>query len=243
MCRKCWCTRFRATCRLPPAAARGAAIEIAADNTLFIALGIFSTDGIYRSTTSDACSWTKLNTLTGSGLLTTGYRRIELACAPSDASRVYAMFQSSATSTSPLNIFCSLNKGDTWTAMARPSATAPDPTYDYTRGQAWYGLEAAVSSADANALYVGGIDLWFTSKAGKAKADSVTWDHESAWNVATSSTYYVHADHYAIAFVPTTVASANKTFFAATAGWLTRPMPPSAMPASPSLASVIPAST
>lgn len=102
--------------------------------------------------------------------------------------------------------------------MARPSTTATDPTYDYTRGQAWYGLAAAVSPAGANALYVGEIDLWFTSEAGKAKADSVTWDHESAWNVATSSTYYVHADHYAIAFVPTTVASANKAFFGSDGG-------------------------
>ena len=197
---------------------RVADIEIAADNTLFAAMGIFSTDGIYRSTTGDAGSWTKLNSLTGSGLPTTGYQRIEVACAPSDANRVYALFQSSAAGNPLLNIYRSMDKGDTWVAMARPGATATNPTYDFTRGQAWYDLAAAVSPADANALYVGGIDLWFTDKAGKAKADSIVWDQESAWNVAKSSVYFVHADQHAIAFVPTSVAPANKAFFGSDGG-------------------------
>ena len=197
---------------------RVADIEIAADHTLFVAMGIFSTDGIYRSTTGDAGSWTKLNTLTGSGLPTTGYQRIELACAPSDANRVYALFQSSGTGTPLLNIFRSMDKGTTWATMARPGASATNPTYDFTNGQAWYGLTAAVSPADANALYVGGLDLWFAGDAGKAKADSVTWDHESAWNISPASAYYVHADHHAIAFVPTTVAPANKAFFGSDGG-------------------------
>ena len=203
-----------------PATATGrvADIEIGADNTLFVTMGIFSTDGIYRSATGDAGSWTKLNTLTGSGLPTTGYQRIEVACAPSDANRVYALFQSSATGTPLLNIFRSLDKGDTWVAMARPGATATDPTYDFTRGQSWYDLAAAISPADANALYVGGIDLWFTGNAGKAKADSVKWDQETAWNIAPTSVYYVHADQHAIAFVPTTGAPANKAFFGSDGG-------------------------
>ena len=197
---------------------RVADIEIAADNTLFAALGIFTTDGIYRSTTGDAGSWTNLNSLTGSGLPTTGYQRIELACAPSDANRVYALFQSSDTGTHLLNIFRSLDKGDSWTAMARPGATATNTSFDFTNGQSWYGLAAAVSPADANALYVGGLDLWFTSEAGKAKADSITWDHESAWDVTNSPIHYVHADHHAIAFVPTAVAPANKAFFGSDGG-------------------------
>ena len=199
------------------ATSRVADIEIAADNTLFVAMGIFSTDGIYRSATGDAGSWTKLNTLAGAGLPTTGYQRIELACAPSDANRVYALFQAT-TSNSLLDIYRSMDKGNTWVAMARPGATTADPTFDFTRGQAWYDIAAAVSPADANALYVGGIDLWFAGNAGKAKADSVTWDQETAWNLATSSVYYVHADHHAIAFVPTTAAPANKAFFGSDGG-------------------------
>ncbi|GAB3726103.1 hypothetical protein GCM10027594_07760 [Hymenobacter agri] len=200
------------------ATSRVADIEIAADNTLFVSMGIFSTDGIYRSTTGDAGSWTKLNTLTGSGLPTTGYQRIELACAPSDANRIYALFQSSASGYPLLNIYRSMDQGNTWVVMARPGATTTNPNFDFTNGQSWYDLAAAVSPADANALYVGGLDLWFTQNAGKTRADSVVWDHESAWNVATTQSYYVHADHHAIAFVPTTVAPANKAFFGSDGG-------------------------
>ena len=203
-----------------PATATGrvADIEITADNTLFVAMGIFSTDGIYRSSTGDAGSWTKLNTLTGSGLPTTGYQRIELACAPSDANRVYALFQSSATGTPLLNIYRSMDKGDTWVAIARPGATATNPTFDFTRGQAWYDLAAAVSPADANALYVGGIDLWFTNDGGNTTPASIVWGQESSWSTFISSTSYVHADHHAIAFVPTTFAPANQAFFGSDGG-------------------------
>ena len=200
------------------ATARVADIEIAADNTLFVAMGIFSTDGIYRSTTGDAGSWTKLNTLTGSGLPATGYQRIELACAPSDANRVYALLQSSAAGTPLLNIFRSMDKGDTWVAMARPGATAGNPTFDYTNGQGWYDLAAAVSPADASTLYVGGLDLWLATDAGKAKADSVNWTRKSYWNSSTASPYYVHADHHTIAFVPGTGAMGNKAYFSSDGG-------------------------
>ena len=197
---------------------RVADVEIGADNTIFAAFGIFSTDGIYRSATGNVNSWTKLNTLSGSGLPTTGYQRIELACAPSDANRLYALFQSSASGTPLLDIYRSMDKGNTWAAMARPGATAGNPTYDFTNSQAWYGLAAAVSPADPNALYVGGIDLWFTSDGGNATPTNVVWDHESVWNYPPSSPYYVHADHHAIAFVPTATAPANKAFFGSDGG-------------------------
>ncbi|MDQ2794132.1 MAG: hypothetical protein M3Y12_09010, partial [Bacteroidota bacterium] len=198
-----WALVLSTTTAAPAAATpRVADIEITADNTLFVSMGIFSTDGIYRSATGDAGSWTKLNSLANSGLPTTGYQRIELACAPSDANRVYALFQSSATGYPFLNVFRSMDKGDTWVAMARPGATAAAPTFDFTNGQGWYDLAAAVSPADANVLFVGGLDLWSTNEAGRTRADSVTWDHQSLWNIATNSPYYVHADHHAIAFVP-----------------------------------------
>ena len=200
------------------ATARAADIEIAADNTLFVSMGIFSTDGIYRSTSGDAGSWTKLNAMTNSGLPTTGYQRIELACAPSDANRLYALFQSSAAGYPFLNIYRSMDKGDTWVAMSRPGATTANPTFDFTNGQGWYDLAAAVSPADANVLYVGGLDLYFTSDGGSATPSTITWDKQSAWNTATTSPYYVHADHHAIAFVPTTVAPANQAFFGSDGG-------------------------
>lgn len=198
------------------ASSRVADIEIGADNTLYASFGIFNTDGIYRSASGDVGSWTNLNTLAGSGLPTTGYQRIELACAPSDPNRLYAVFQNAAYGL--LNIYRSGDKGTTWVALARPGATASNSTYDYTNGQAWYNLAAAVSPADPNALYVGGLDLWFTSDAGNATPASIAWDHQSYWNTTPTSPYYVHADHHAIAFVPTTTAPANRAFFGSDGG-------------------------
>jgi photosystem II stability/assembly factor-like uncharacterized protein len=197
---------------LTGASTRVADVEIGADNTLYASLGIFSTDGIYRSTTGNSGSWTKLNTLAGSGLPTTGYQRIELACAPSDANRLYAAFQ--ATTNGLLNIYRSTDKGSTWAVMGRPGGG----TTDYTNGQAWYNLAMAVSPADPNVVYVGGLDLWLTTDAGNATPANITWGHKSFWSTAITANNYVHADHHAIAFVPTATAPANKAYFGSDGG-------------------------
>ncbi|GAC1599304.1 MAG: hypothetical protein NVS3B25_26100 [Hymenobacter sp.] len=200
---------------------RVADLEIGADNTLYAAFGIFATDGIYRSTTGNAGSWTNLNTLAGSGLpaptASPAYQRIELACAPSDPNRLYALFQASGTN-ALLDIYRSMDRGTTWAAMARPGASPSNRTFDFTNGQAWYNLVAAVSPADPNALYVGGLDLWFTSDGGNTTPTSIVWDHESAWNLAPTSPYFVHADQHAIAFVPTATAPANLAYFGSDGG-------------------------
>ena len=198
---------------------RVADVEIGADNTVYAAFGIFSTDGIYRSATGNAGSWTKLNTLAGSGLPTTGYQRIELACAPSDASRVYALFQSGATGYPVLNIYRSVNGGTSWTLMSNPGSGAAAGTgvgqasYDFTRGQAWYDLAASVSPADPNTLYVGGIDLWMTNNGDTDTPSNVTWVKKTDWTLSTSSSSYAHSDQHAIAFVPTATAPANRAYF------------------------------
>ena len=173
---------------------RTADIELAADNTIFVTMGLFATDGIYRSATGDVGSWTKLNTLAGSGLPTTGYFRIELACAPSDANRLFAIFENSTTN-GLLDIYRSLDKGNTWTAMPKPGGS----TVDYTSGQAWYAQAAAVSPTDPDVLYVGGLDIYRTTNASAA---TPTWTKKSAWNVATTATNYVHADHHVFLFLP-----------------------------------------
>ena len=199
---------------------RVADLEIGADNTLFACLGIFSTDGIYRSANGNPGTWTRLNTPTTSGLPTTGYQRIELACAPSDANRLYALFQSSATGLPLLNMYRSLDKGDTWTVLARPGATAADPTFDFTRGQAWYDLIAAVSPNNPDAVYVGGVDLWLSTTAGAADPTQTTWTKQSDWRFSSS----VHADHTPLPIFPRRPARPPGLTSATTAGCSTRPM-------------------
>ncbi|WP_046242500.1 T9SS type A sorting domain-containing protein [Hymenobacter terrenus] len=193
---------------------RAADLEIGADNTLYASFGIFSTDGIYRSPTGNPGTWTKLNNVATSGLPTTGYQRIELACAPSAPNRLYALFQSSASGRPLLDMYRSLDYGDTWTVMARPGATAADPTFDFTNGQSWYDLIIGVSPTDPNVVYVGGLDLWLTNNGAIADPTQVTWTHSSFWNASPNLSFFVHADHHAIAFVPPVPGTAaTKAYF------------------------------
>ncbi|TGE15642.1 T9SS type A sorting domain-containing protein [Hymenobacter elongatus] len=171
---------------------RAADIEIGADNKLYVSMGIQTGDAIYSSMTGNAGSWTNLNTPTTSGLPTTGYERIELACAPSDANRVYAIFQS--TSDAVLDIFRSNDGGATWTTLAKPRWENSD---DFTRRQAWYDLSIGVSPSNANQLYIGGVDLFRTLDA---SATPVVWQQTSYWSTSRTSSQYVHADQHAVAF-------------------------------------------
>ncbi|GAA4379023.1 T9SS type A sorting domain-containing protein [Hymenobacter koreensis] len=186
---------------------RVADIEIAADGTVYASSGLFTTDGIYRSASGDAGSWTKLNDIATSGLPTTGFTRIELACAPSDANRVYALF--AGTNNALLNIYRSMDGGATWQTLPRPVDADPGVGTDFTRGQAWYDLTAAVSPTDPNTLFVGGIDIFKTSNAGAATASTVSWQQVTHW-YGGFTFQNVHADQHAIVFQP---GSGSKAYF------------------------------
>jgi PKD repeat protein len=168
-------------------------VEIAADNSIYAAAGLFSTDGVYRSTTGNAGSWTKLNTGTN-GFPTNGHQRIELACAPSDAGRVYALAQATG-SNGILNIYRTDNSGSTWTAVTLPVDADGGIGSDFTRGQAWYNLTAAVDPNNANVFWVGGIDLFKTNNGGSS------WQQVSHW-YGGFGYQNVHADQHTIVFEP-----------------------------------------
>ena len=206
---------------------RVADLEIAADNTLFVAFGIFSTDGIYRSATGNVGSWTNLNTLAGSGLPTTGYERIEVACAPSDANRVYAAFQSSAADTPVLGVYRSLNKGTTWEALPMPTDADTGIGNDYSRGQSWYDLPLGVSPTDPNTLWVGGIDLFKTTNGGAAPASAVSWQQVTHW-YGGFGFQNVHADQHAIVFPD---GNGSKVYFGNDGGFFFSTNPNAAVPA------------
>ena len=205
---------------------RVADIEIAADNTLFVTFGIFTTDGIYRSATGNPGDWTNLNTLAGSGLPTTGYQRIEVACAPSDATRLYAAFQSSAAGTPVLNIYRSLDGGTTWQLIPKPSDADTGIGADYSRGQAWYDLPLAVSPTDPNTLWVGGIDLFKTTNGGAATASSVSWQQVTHW-YGGFGFQYTHADQHAMAFP---AGSSAKMYFGNDGGFFFSTNPTATIP-------------
>ena len=168
-------------------------VEIAADNSIYAAAGLFSVDGVYRSTTGNAGTWTKLNT-GANGFPNSGIERIELACAPSDAGRVYALAQSTATN-GILNIYRSDNSGSTWTAVTLPVDADGGIGSDFTRGQAWYDLSTAVDPNNADVFWVGGIDLFKTTNGGN------TWQQVTHW-YGGFGFQEVHADQHTIVFEP-----------------------------------------
>lgn len=171
---------------------RIADLEISANGILFAGAGISATDGIYRSTTGAAGSWTKLNTLANSGLPTSGYYRIELACAPSRARRVYAILQNSADN-SALGVYRSDDEGDTWTTMSMPGGSG----VIFARNQAWYDLSLGVSPTNPDLVYAGAIDVYRTANG---STDPVVWTKVSNWTASTAASNYLHADQHVVAF-------------------------------------------
>jgi PKD repeat protein len=167
----------------------GADLEIGADNTIFASIGIGNTDGIYSSTTGNAGSWTKLNTGTN-GFPTTGFQRIEFACAPSNANVLYALVQGA--------IYTTTNKGTTWTTCTYPG-DAQWATADYTKGQAWYDLTVGVDPNNANTVFIGGIGIHKSTNAGTAWTQITQWTGYP-WIPSWGSWANVHSDHHAIIF-------------------------------------------
>ena len=76
--------KFSATGLVVVSDDRAADLEIGANGNIYASIGIFSTDGIYRST-DGGVNWTKIYTSAADE------ERIELACAPSDADVIYAL--------------------------------------------------------------------------------------------------------------------------------------------------------
>ena len=166
-------------------------VEIAANGDIYCSFGIFSTGKIYRST-DGGTNWTDI-TSTNTG------RRIELACAPSNANIVYALFHS--TSDNNVSVISQYNAGtSTWTAGTVPTIIDQGSNSNFTRGQAWYDLIAAVDPNDANSLYIGGVDALRSDDAGATWTQMTTWSLFGATGFTSSQS--VHADHHAIVYAP-----------------------------------------
>jgi PKD repeat protein len=167
-------------------------LEITSDNVLIAAIGLFSTDGIYRSSTGAAGSWTKLNTA-ASGFPTTGVQRIELACAPSNANVIYAVTQGAGNGAG--GFYRSLDQGTTWTTRTLPTDADGGIGADFTRSQAWYDLALAVDPNNQDVLCVGGIDVF------KSVNGASTWQQISHW-YGGFGFQYMHADQHAVVYQP-----------------------------------------
>jgi hypothetical protein len=174
---------------------RAADVEIASNGDMYCSMGVFNRDGVYKST-NGGTTWSKL---TGNGFPASGYQRIELAVAPSNASRVYALLQDGSRNCGW--ILRTDNGGNSWISMTVPGAVGMS---NFCRGQAWYDLIAAVDPNNPDRIYIGGIDVLLSSDGGS------TWTQVGQW-YGGGGIQYVHADQHMFVFQP---GNSSLAFFA-----------------------------
>lgn len=116
----------------------------------------------------------------------TSRARPEVAVAPSDPSRVYALF--SDTSNKQIDIAASTDGGDSWAPL-----NLAQKNVDILGTQGNFFSDMAVDPSNPNVVYAGGLDLWKTTDGG------ATWSRISRWQGIGFGSY-VHADQHAIVF-------------------------------------------
>jgi len=178
---------------------RAADLEIGADGSLYATMGIFSTGSVHRSDISFGASQGESNTwtnITPSG----NFWRIELATSPSDADRLYIVCQGKSMN-GVSAMYRSENGGNSWINLAVPGfCDAGGSSSEFSRGQAWYDLIAAVDPNNPDRWYIGGVDALRSDDKGQ------NWTQVSGWaqkNFAyCTGLSYVHADHHMIIHLP-----------------------------------------
>ena len=161
-------------------------VEIAANGDLYVAI---HSSGIYKSAASlgasqgNVGSWTSTptNSFTGS------FTRVEIACAASNASILYALIANTDGETD--KVYKSTNAGGSWA----PCAAQPNSGNDFSNGQAWYDLAIEVGKTNANIVLVGGIDFYKTTNGG------TSWSHTT---YGYGGSPYVHPDQHTLTFKP-----------------------------------------
>ncbi|MBX3042569.1 MAG: T9SS type A sorting domain-containing protein [Candidatus Kapabacteria bacterium] len=139
-----------------------------------------TTGRIFRS--SDAGNtWTIVATLNGSS-------RIDLAVTPANPDYVYAV--ASRNTGAFFGLFRSTNSGINWLTQSNsPNILSIDVNGGGNTGQGFYDLAIAVSPANPEFVFVGGIHTWGSSNGGK------NWQILNHWT-GSHSLPFVHADQH-----------------------------------------------
>lgn len=158
--------------------------------------------GLFRSTMFDFGSLENLWAPSHTGAPAAGSYGFVALDVARDGQTIYANVAG------PFRLFKSVDNGATWTNITA-NATVNVPTVASWRQvkncQCGYDQTVGVDPADANKVYMGFQDLWYSANGG------TTWTNvtSSGTVAAPSSVEQVHVDHHALAFDP--VASTGGT--------------------------------
>ncbi|HAN78582.1 MAG TPA: hypothetical protein DCQ31_12880, partial [Bacteroidales bacterium] len=120
--------------------------------------------------------------------------RIELAVSPNESTWVYAIVTDSDGGLGTIQK--SIDSGSTFDEVFSGSTTNLlnwDVNSTETGGQGWYDLSLAASIADANVLFVGGINTWRSTDGG------LNWELNSHWS-GQGEVPAIHADKHNLVF-------------------------------------------
>lgn len=200
---------------------------------VFVACGTFGQSTVYRGLDSASSTFTAVFSPAGAG-------RTSLAIAPSNESVVYALSASivaGSYNSGLLGVYRSTANGNSGSWTTQVSNTSPNklntllltnPVYAYAEcvgalqgffNQGWYDNIIMVDPADANRVWVGGIDLFRSDDGG------ANWGLASYWWTKGDPTFgasYAHADQHVIRFHPGYNGTTNKTMYVAGDGGIFR---------------------
>jgi len=188
---------------------RGADLELASNGDLYASLGTTgSNGGVYMSdntahgsSTGNAGTWVNITPNTAGAVTspTNFWHRIELATAPSNPNIVYGLFQGNGSNN--CTSIQQYNKAtNTWTVRTVPTVIDQGSNSNFTRGQAWYDLAAAVDPNNENSFYIGGIDALRSDDGGNSFTQMTTWSLFAA--TGFNGNQNIHADHHVMVFAP-----------------------------------------
>ncbi len=125
------------------------------------------------------------------------HERIKIATAPSDANKVYVLCQQAGGNDVDA-IYRTDNGGALWNSCAVPTIIDQGSNSNFTRGQAWYDLAAAVDPNNASTVIIGGVDGLRSTDGG------ATWNQITTWSLVSAPAFsvIVHADQHIILFAP-----------------------------------------
>ncbi len=169
-----------------PAGTGGSAADVKWSNDGTNVFASVGANKIIVRSLNGGLSWTRVSSTNNPGFPAT-QGRIELAIAPSNSAIVYAAI--ATTSGATYAVYRSGDNGDTWTNIG-----SKGPLFDPfgSNNQGWYDNVIAVSPADPNKVYMGGVDFY-------------TWSDQGGWKLADAGLgssavdpNYIHPDKHCI---------------------------------------------